>query len=387
MENDKSEEIYIQQLKQVFDSCDLADKGYINRNELIDLAQKLQLGDQVPALLTEILGNKFDEGEVQFDAFREGFINVLAKTIDHIDHVTEDEQSEWSDLGESFSSQHFLELSKQNSYEDSQDVFHHSKQKNGLSDTSSRKAFSKRKTSTPNVKSKSKANKHEQQIEGRELFVDATNTTEAQTSDVFSSSNSERDMLKRVWDDAVGELGFINLHQLSSLCELIGMGKMEEYELELLFKELDTDEDGLVSFNEFANGLFHSKILKDVSAVKEKEEMSAKSMKSETNRKIKAKKLKSKKSAIVENLSFLDPMNSGYVTAEQLKNHFYKSCGREELQPLWKKLEFDNTGRIKLKKLSEQLEGFLVEHADVLINTIFWSYKLEVSHLRLVGED
>lgn len=103
---------------------------------------------------------------------------------------------------------------------------------------------------------------------------------------MFSSSNSERDMLKRVWDDAVGELGFINLHQLSSLCELIGMEKMEEYELELLFKELDTDKDGLVSFTEFANGLFNSKLLKDVSAVKEKEDMSSKSMKSENNKKV-----------------------------------------------------------------------------------------------------
>lgn len=59
------DDVYAQQLKEVFNSCDFDSKGYLIRNELIDLSQKLQLGDQVPALLTEVLGDEFTEGTVR----------------------------------------------------------------------------------------------------------------------------------------------------------------------------------------------------------------------------------------------------------------------------------------------------------------------------------
>lgn len=61
---DEEEDVYAEQLKEVFKSCDLDNKGYINRNELIDLSQKLQLGDQVGELLKEILGDEYSDGEV-----------------------------------------------------------------------------------------------------------------------------------------------------------------------------------------------------------------------------------------------------------------------------------------------------------------------------------
>lgn len=64
MDDDIAVDDYVEQLRQVYDSCDLDDKGYINRNELIDLAHKLQLGEHVETLVTEILGNEFDDGEV-----------------------------------------------------------------------------------------------------------------------------------------------------------------------------------------------------------------------------------------------------------------------------------------------------------------------------------
>ena len=61
---DEEDDVYAEQLKEVFKSCDLENKGYINRNELIDLSQKLQLGDQVGELLKEILGDEYSDGEV-----------------------------------------------------------------------------------------------------------------------------------------------------------------------------------------------------------------------------------------------------------------------------------------------------------------------------------
>ena len=62
--DEEDDDVYAEQLKEVYKSCDLDSKGYINRNELIDLSQKLQLGDQVGELLKEILGDEDSDGKV-----------------------------------------------------------------------------------------------------------------------------------------------------------------------------------------------------------------------------------------------------------------------------------------------------------------------------------
>lgn len=63
--------------------------------------------------------------------------------------------------------------------------------------------------------------------------------------------------LRQIWDDlGVGESGYINMMQLSEVCEHLGMEEMDDDAMELLFSELDKDQDGLVSFDEFIEGLF-----------------------------------------------------------------------------------------------------------------------------------
>ena len=65
--------------------------------------------------------------------------------------------------------------------------------------------------------------------------------------------------LRQIWESlAVGESGYINLPQLSIVCEHIGMDGMTDNDLEILFSELDKNGDGLVSFDEFLEGLFLS---------------------------------------------------------------------------------------------------------------------------------
>ena len=78
---EEEDDVYAEQLKEVFKSCDLQNKGYINRNELIDLSQKLQLGDQVGELLKEILGDEYSDGEV--------FIYLFVHTHDSLFYSSE----------------------------------------------------------------------------------------------------------------------------------------------------------------------------------------------------------------------------------------------------------------------------------------------------------
>lgn len=50
--------MYISQLKEVFDSCDVTGSQKLNRNELFALCEKLQLDDQSEYLVNELLADK-----------------------------------------------------------------------------------------------------------------------------------------------------------------------------------------------------------------------------------------------------------------------------------------------------------------------------------------
>lgn len=60
----EEEDVYITQLRDVYESCDLEGKGHLDRSELIDLCQRLQLDDQIPAILTECIGDETSHGKV-----------------------------------------------------------------------------------------------------------------------------------------------------------------------------------------------------------------------------------------------------------------------------------------------------------------------------------
>lgn len=51
-------DMYIAQLKEVFDSCDQTGSSTLNRHELLQLCDKLQLEDQSEYLVNELLRDK-----------------------------------------------------------------------------------------------------------------------------------------------------------------------------------------------------------------------------------------------------------------------------------------------------------------------------------------
>jgi len=64
--DEDEQDVYVAQLHEVFDSCDHSGKGFLNRSELVELCKKLQLDDQVPQLLQQLLGSVEAEGQVRY---------------------------------------------------------------------------------------------------------------------------------------------------------------------------------------------------------------------------------------------------------------------------------------------------------------------------------
>ena len=62
--DEDEQDVYVAQLHEVFDSCDRNGKGSLIREELIDLCKKLQLDDQIPQLLVQLLGSEAAQGQV-----------------------------------------------------------------------------------------------------------------------------------------------------------------------------------------------------------------------------------------------------------------------------------------------------------------------------------
>ncbi|XP_069394155.1 ninein-like protein isoform X3 [Paralichthys olivaceus] len=81
---------YVAQLKAEFDSCDTTATGFLDREELTELCQKLQLDAHLPLLLDTLLGNR-TYARVNFEEFKDGFVTVLSRSLDF--STSEDDSS------------------------------------------------------------------------------------------------------------------------------------------------------------------------------------------------------------------------------------------------------------------------------------------------------
>ncbi|XP_069579861.1 ninein-like protein [Brachyistius frenatus] len=81
---------YVAQLKAEFDSCDTTASGFLDRDELTELCRKLQLDAQLDTLLDTLLGGGAHT-QVDFDKFKEGFVDVLSRSLDF--STSEDDSS------------------------------------------------------------------------------------------------------------------------------------------------------------------------------------------------------------------------------------------------------------------------------------------------------
>lgn len=270
---DESE--YVAQLKEVFLSCDSSGTGKLNRRDLTELCEKLQLEDQADALIERLIGSS--ERCVGFEEFKDGFVLVLSSVVDTLDS-TEDEASAKDDglaspkleRGKTFS---------RNAQIDAQGADTPLDFPTDLSDTelsyaspsetpqprSKRKHFSTPVNSNlaavvgdASVKRPRSADgmsySHAEIYETDGAMARSTMDNEASAA---AEAAKEEEHLRSIWKLlGVGTNGYLSIKELAIVCEHIGMEAMDDKELRHLFDKLDADGDQLVSFDEFLSGLF-----------------------------------------------------------------------------------------------------------------------------------
>ncbi|XP_077350706.1 ninein-like protein isoform X6 [Festucalex cinctus] len=82
---------YVAQLKAEFDSCDTASSGFLGPQEVTALCRKLQLDGQLPLMLDSLLGGGGAYARVEFEAFKNNFVDVLSRSLD----LTSDDDSSY----------------------------------------------------------------------------------------------------------------------------------------------------------------------------------------------------------------------------------------------------------------------------------------------------
>ncbi|TSK22814.1 Ninein-like protein [Bagarius yarrelli] len=265
---------YVTQLREEFDSCDTTGTGYLDKEELTALCQKLNLDAHLPLLLDILLGPQH-YARVNFEEFKEGFVAVLSRSLDF---CTSEEESSYLEPVPEEVSPKFVKGTKRYGRRSRPDktpsVLTDDTEKDETPSTGLRRAKLRRSTSLESVESlksdedtgtnketsgeKESAIQHSFQFEAQgQLKGWKSNNLESRKHSTGPSQEVTDGQVRAIWKElGVGAGGSINKQELSLVCDHIGLKDLQPEELDNLFKKLDKDQDGRVGLTEFQNGIF-----------------------------------------------------------------------------------------------------------------------------------
>ncbi|KAJ8250568.1 hypothetical protein COCON_G00224900 [Conger conger] len=269
---------YVVQLKEEFDSCDTTGTGYLDKEELTALCNKLHLEGHLPLLLGTLLG-PHHYSRVNFEEFKEGFVAVLSRSLDL--STSEEETSYLEPVVPEEVKPKFVKGTKRygrRSRPDGPDS-----ELTGDSEETPpfrpdqaepfpaggvRRAKLRRSTSLESVESlksdeetgSTKDGPHqtfEAQGQLKRWKRDSVETPRPSPVPRLNAPEAGGGQRQAGWEElSVGDDGFLTRPELSAVCQSLGLQDLGTEELDTLFKRLDKDKHGRVSVREVQKSLF-----------------------------------------------------------------------------------------------------------------------------------
>ncbi|XP_063299778.1 ninein-like protein isoform X1 [Pelobates fuscus] len=385
----EEENKYVSQLQDVFNSCDTTGTGYLDKEELTDLCRKLHLDAQLPLLLQTLLGKDIF-ARVNFDEFKEGFVAVLSSTIDI--SISEDESSYLEPVIPDEVKPKFVKGTKrygrrtQPEFEAAENETNKYMQEQH-NVKCKRKGQIRRSSSLESVESLKSDEEAESAKEPHNENFEGQGQLRVWESEFFASPGRNASLycdmtehqVRAIWEElGVGCNGYLNLQELATVCQNIGLKDFSKEKIEDLFKKLDRDGDGKVSFVEFQLGLFNYAPLPFSSTPLQQRRPWAFCQSAEdSSRKTATSSLLSSCGAIHLFTSIDD--GTGFGNPEQIMI-IWEEEGIEDSKDLLMSLDFNLEERINLLDLTTALDNELIAAKNRFHLAALASYKHELHY-------
>lgn len=252
---------YVEQLRQLFNSCDVHGSGFLGKDELFDLCDKLQLDEEQSYFILDRVVNE-DDPIARVSFFHMGFIRfyLLFIFILFLRHFQVD-FDEFKDAFLSLLTSRETSTSRCGGQDDVGQEIKHS----GSPFAAAAGTINLAKTCSPSSSTTlmdfTPSDSDIPPVQPSQSFAVSAATAESTltipSQAPSTSTNATAEYIREIWNKLrVGEDGFLNREELYKVCEDIGMTPLDDDLIQQLFEKLDSDKDGKVSFDEFLEGLF-----------------------------------------------------------------------------------------------------------------------------------
>ncbi|XP_076018780.1 ninein-like protein isoform X3 [Genypterus blacodes] len=367
---------YVAQLKAEFDSCDTTSTGFLDRDELTALCRKLQLDAHLPLLMDTLLRGR-SYTRVNFEEFKDGFVDVLSRSLDL--STSEDDSSYLEPVLPEEVKPKFVRGAKRygrRSHPDGKSgaVLTRDSDDSPTSRTeatdSSPACKLRRSTSLESVES---LKSDEGEEAGGQRDEEAEFTPRGpQQQEVMDSSR-----VQEVWEELVGGGGL-----LAAVCDHLGLQQLSAQELEVLLRKLDADLDGRVSLREFQKVLCGSAPISCSTPVRPHKERAQAVLEERPARSTSPSLLTATVGQRL--LSRLDD-GSGCTGAEQVVS-LWTEEGIRNSRDILQALDFPLEERLSLVDLTLALDNELLVSGSGIQQAALISYKSELKHLQVLAE-
>uniref|UniRef100_A0A3B4WJZ7 Ninein-like n=1 Tax=Seriola lalandi dorsalis TaxID=1841481 RepID=A0A3B4WJZ7_SERLL len=382
---------YVAQLKAEFDSCDTTATGFLDRDELTALCQKLQLDAHLPLLLDTLLGER-TYARVNFEEFKEGFVAVLSRSLDF--STSEDDSSYLEPVVPEEVKPKFVKGTKRYGRRsrpdskygaaltcDSEDSPPSRTEATDSSPAGVRRAKLRRSTSLESVEVRPVhdvlpvplscfqvvrlSQSHDISVTGGNLCL-------------CSAAPQQEEVEQGIVRGGGGGAG---VHVLTAVCDHLGLQQLNTEELDLLLRKLDADLDGRVSIRDFQKVLCGSTPVSCSTPVRPAdlrrsvlEERPARSTSPSLLTATVGQRI----------LSRLDD-GSGCTSPERVIG-LWTEEGIRNSRDILQTLDFPLEERLSLADLTLALDNELLVGGNGIHQAALISYKNEIQHLQVVAE-